>query len=302
MQTQLHIQNNRKKRFGDRKDGFRLRNLGVMANASIKFMKRRCDSQVLSCFELDITDTVSFIRKNHHEMKKLSLQMILYAALVRTYARYPRMNRFIVGSRCYGRDYVRINIIAKPKLDADSEEYLVPVYFDRSETLPQVIEKYSAAFEKIKYENQKQKEMEASRPSILKILLNNLTAMATKLGGVLVTLDRINLAPKAFLEISPFHGSAFVTNMGSLGIPAVYHHLYEIGTVSHFLALGQKEIRYIHDDDHNPQKRIFVTVKITVDERICDGYYLSRALKCFEKHIKDPTKLMVPPEKLEFDS
>ena len=54
--------------------------------------------------------------------------------------------------------------------------------------------------------------------------------------GVLRFLDYFGMLPKALLKVSPFHGSMVITSMGSRGIPAIYHHLYDFGNLPCFLA------------------------------------------------------------------
>ena len=43
--------------------------------------------------------------------------------------------------------------------------------------------------------------------------------------------DRLGMLPASYIENDPMYASAFFANMASLGMPAVFHHLYEYGTV-----------------------------------------------------------------------
>ena len=81
-------------------------------------------------------------------------------------------------------------------------------------------------------------------------------------------LDDNEIMPKSLIKVSPFHASAFVTNVGSLGIHSIYHHIYEFGTISIFLAMGRKYEKMTSD---GPKK--YITLKMVTDERICDGKY-----------------------------
>lgn len=58
---------------------------------------------------------------------------------------------------------------------------------------------------------------------------------------VLRTLDYYGILPKLINRVSPFHTSVFVTDLGSIGIQPIYHHLYEFGTTSIFVAFGAKQ-------------------------------------------------------------
>ena len=59
--------------------------------------------------------------------------------------------------------------------------------------------------------------------------------------GLARFLDRHGMLPKSLIKASPFHTSLFLTNVGSLGIDYIYHHLYDFGTTSLFFAMGKKK-------------------------------------------------------------
>lgn len=40
------------------------------------------------------------------------------------------------------------------------------------------------------------------------------------------------------MDALPFHTSLFVTNMASIGMTRVYHHIYNFGDTTMFLSLG----------------------------------------------------------------
>jgi len=54
-------------------------------------------------------------------------------------------------------------------------------------------------------------------------------------------LDKINLLPKSIIDLSPFHSSIFVTNVGSIGLDTIYHHIYNFGTVRNLFINREKE-------------------------------------------------------------
>ena len=103
-------------------------------------------------------------------------------------------------------------------------------------------------------------------------------------------LDKHGILPKAIIKASPFHTSAFLTNVASLGIDAIYHHLYDFGTTGIFLAMGKKKKSYIYDDDIIKEEKC-ISFSIVCDERICDGYYFANSVKLFKKYLKKPELL-----------
>ena len=114
----------------------------------------------------------------------------------------------------------------------------------------------------------------------------------------LKTIDYFGLLPKFLLNVSPFHGSMFITSMGSLGIPPIYHHLYNFGNVPVFISFGAKKSVNEIDDNGQVVKRKYVDYTVVTDERICDGYYFASALKILRGCLRHPERLDTPPEQV----
>ena len=107
--------------------------------------------------------------------------------------------------------------------------------------------------------------------------------------------------PKFIHELSPFHTSVFVTNMGSIGADPIYHHVYNFGTTSLFIALGIRRRQRVIDSDGKVKERKIIKLRFVADERIADGYYLSVALKYFTRLFNKPEELEVAPEEIRYD-
>ena len=116
--------------------------------------------------------------------------------------------------------------------------------------------------------------------------------------STIMFLDKHGILPKAIIKASPFHTSAFLTNVASLGIDAIYHHLYDFGTTGIFLAMGKKKKSYIYDDDTFKEEKC-ISLAFVCDERICDGYYFANSVKLFNKYLKKPELLEENIEKVE---
>ena len=61
-------------------------------------------------------------------------------------------------------------------------------------------------------------------------------------------MDKHNLLPKFIIDMSPFHMSMGITNLASIRTNHIYHHCYEFGTTSLFLAMGntREAVSYTH--------------------------------------------------------
>ncbi|MBQ6692948.1 MAG: 2-oxo acid dehydrogenase subunit E2, partial [Clostridia bacterium] len=114
----------------------------------------------------------------------------------------------------------------------------------------------------------------------------------------LKTMDYFGILPKFLEKLSPFHGSMFITSMGSLGIPPIYHHLYDFGTVPVFCSFGAKQKAYELQPDGTVKERRFITLMWTLDERICDGFYYATAMKTLRNILRNPYVLDERPEQV----
>lgn len=118
---------------------------------------------------------------------------------------------------------------------------------------------------------------------------------------LLKSLDYFGLLPKFLLEVSPFHGSIFFTSMGSLGIPPIYHHLYDFGNLPVFGAFGCKRRAIEVQEDGTLVQKKYVDFRFTLDERIVDGFYYATFFKHFRRLVMHPELLDTPPEEVQND-
>ena len=86
--------------------------------------------------------------------------------------------------------------------------------------------------------------------------------------------------------------------MGSLGIPPIYHHLYNFGNIPIFVAFGAKRKQYELRKDGSVAERKYVDYTVVTDERICDGFYYASAFKLMRSYFKNPYILDEPVESI----
>ena len=119
--------------------------------------------------------------------------------------------------------------------------------------------------------------------------------------GLIKIMDNWGILPKFIYDLSPFHSSVFVTNLGSLGIRPVYHHLYNIGTNTIFIAFGTRTKEQILDGEMKLEHRKAMDIKIVADERVVDGFYFASAIKLATKIMENPYILKEKPEQVIVD-
>ena len=119
---------------------------------------------------------------------------------------------------------------------------------------------------------------------------------------LLFWLDKLGLLPKVIYRASPWHCSIFLTNIGSIGVESIYHHLYEFGTCSMFAAMGKKTRENIIEKDGDVSEQKSIALKFVLDERICDGFYYASSMRQLNKILFDPSVLLTPPENIVVDA
>ncbi len=291
--------NKRKRRFGDRYDGFRIKGMDPLFGVIPHIMRSRLDSQIFFEEEIDVSGLREFIVKNREEIPGLSMYHFFVAAAVRAISQRPRINRFVSGRKIYSRSYLRASLTIKKSIEDDGEEALVMPEFEVTDTLADVTRKFNQSIAEAKAEDEK---ATGNDTEFVVKLLNALPGFIIKfIVWLMRSLDAFGLMPKAINKVSPFHSTLFVTNVGSIGLNSVYHHLYEFGTTSVFLAIGKKEVKHELRADGSMSSKHIINMRFTLDERICDGYYFASAIKLFKYYIKKPELLLAPPESVSED-
>ena len=94
----------------------------------------------------------------------------------------------------------------------------------------------------------------------------------------------------SIINVSPFHTSAFVTNLKSIKGPSIFHHLYDFGNTGLFFAMGKESVvPVVEGNTVVTGKRM--PFQIVTDERFCDGFYFVSALKLLKEFYSNPAML-----------
>ena len=285
--------------WGDRSDGRKIRTLAPMAQITAYFQVERNTCSNLFEESFEITNIDRYIRQKRREgLTDFGITHVLLAAYVRGVARYPQLNRFISGQKVYTRDEdIQYCMVVKKEMTVDAPDTSIKVHLNPHDTAVDVYRKLNAAVDEVK----STQELDSSLDGLIQYL-NLIPSIVLKfVVWLLKLLDYFGMLPKFLLELSPFHGSLFFTSMGSLGIPPIYHHLYDFGNLPCFGAFGMKRRALEIQEDGSVVQKKYIDVKFTLDERICDGYYYATFFKYYRRLLAHPEVLDNPPEEVVRD-
>lgn len=283
--------------FGMRSDG---KSVGSGVDAITRvtpyIMTERNDASNFNTVYIDVAPITDYVREKRAEGRKMSTMAVILAGYVRMIAAMPELNRFVVNRKLYARKYLSVSFVVINKAGVDNfEETNVKIKFRPTDTIFEVAEKVEEAIEK--------NQVSTSDNATTK-LVNKLVGLPGLLSlGVpfLKWLDKVGLLPKALIEASPFHTSCFITNMASVRIGKLYHHLYNFGTTSQFLGIGEKERQVYADREGNVKVRYVYPIGVVTDERVAAGSFYALAFRTFKRCMQNPRIMETPPEKVRWD-
>lgn len=288
----------RRRRFGDRPDGHKVRTINPMNKFMPYIMPMRCDACNTYADMFDITKTDRFCREKARQGKaNFGFLHVMLAAYIRAISQRPGLNRFISGQKIYARNNIEIVMTIKKTLSLDAPDTCIKVEFNPDDTVDEVYEKFNAVVEEIQSRPDDKSEFDKLNKLLTRIpgLLCRWTVKALSFG------DYFGWLPKSLLRLSPFHGSMIITSMGSLGIRPIYHHIYNFGNLPVFIAYGSRRAVVCCDKDGKASVKKYIEMKAVTDERICDGFYYASAFKIIKRHVENPELLEQRPEQVYED-
>lgn len=281
----------KKKKWGDRKDGIWLKDLPPLNRIMPGLMPNRADNEAYISVDIDLRPLDAYLAKvNQGKTEdKYTYFHLISAAIAKAFVLRPRMNRFIVNNRVYQRKDLTVAFVVKKKFDDHSEEGLAFLEYGPEETVHSYHEKIMSVIHKTRKDGAQDTSSGAmDLVSKLPQCLINFIIRTT------LWLDKHGWAPQALIGTDPNHAAVFLTNLGSIGLEGGYHHLVNWGTNSCFVVLGKKYMKMEYDRDGNADLHEVIPLGITLDERIADGYYYSGTVALVKELLAHPELLELP--------
>ncbi len=272
--------------FGHRSDGKKVKGMTIIEKAEPFFMPQRIDAVNYVNVKVPCAPLDDFIAREKKNGKHYTYMHIMFAVLVRVLYTRQKMNRFIMRGSMYQRNYLSISMDIKKRLEDDAEDITCKFYFTGRESLEEITKMVDEEIAKNLQEN----------------TVHNTTKIAGRFCklpdflfrwalGFCRWLDKHGMLPKSLIKASPFHTSCFLTNLKSIKLPYIYHHLYNFGTTSLFVAMGKEKVEPYVENNKELKVGKFITFGMTLDERVADGFYMGGTLKLCKDLLANPDVL-----------
>jgi hypothetical protein len=267
--------------FGKRPDGTLVTGISNTRRFMPFISPTRNGSLVYYTTEIEVGPALAFVEELNRDRpadRRVTLFHLYLRSLSVALHDRPGINRFVAGGRLWQRKGVFITYSAKQEILDGSPVLTIKRKFERDEGLLEMVD----SFREELFARRRGKESTADKEVNLFVRLSPSFVRAGI--AVLRFVDHLGLLPGAMIESDPMYSSIFVANLGSVGLDAGYHHLWEYGTCSSFAVVGR-----VHERQDGAK---VMEVKYSYDERIEDGLYAAITMNGIKQRLEDPRQLL----------
>lgn len=268
-----------------RADGVRAGDVAAYRRFMPALMPKRSDAVVF--FELAprvecAEQTLGTVQATHPHLHVTIFHLVLWA-LAGTLEAHPHLNRFVAGGNVWDRDGIWLSFTAKTTLDEEGVLVEVKRRFRPQLSFVEFVVDINDGIAAARGGEQTLADKE------LDLFVRLPAALRRGVVRAAAAANALHVLPHSFIEDDPFFASVFVTNLGSVGVDAAFHHLYEHGTIPIFCTIGRIRSTPVVEDGGVGVGRV-LPIKLTYDERVEDGLYAGLALEEFRQRIEDPAR------------
>ena len=249
-------------------------------------LKKRYDAQNMITVDIPVEPMKQYINEKRKEGKSISYLGLVMAAYTRAAAKYPLLNRFVVNEKIYDRNYFSASmVVLRPGAGTDvfSKVYFDPEHDTVFDVQDKIVDYVTAS---------RESDSETGLDKLVNFIVRT-NVLAKVLINLILWLDKHGLLPKALIDALPFHTSFLITNLASIRTNHIYHHLYDFGTTSVGIAIGN--MRDIpHQTKNGIELERCLPLGVVMDERICSGHYFANVFSYVSKMLADPHRMEIP--------
>ena len=276
----------------NRADGYRIESSDLIYEVIPHVMDRRYDASNYMDLEIDAETVQTYVNKWRRKGVAMSHMAVILAAYIRTAAKYPYLNRFVMNKKIYARNHFCITFVTLKA--GEMEETVVKLYFNLDEDIFEINRKINEAIE-----HNRKEETKNSTDKLLRVVFR-IPLLVRTIVNVVKFVDKYFTLPFPLIHAIPFHTSFFITNLASIRLNPIYHHIYEFGTTGIFLSMGQTQKKVVKNGDGFEERKI-MPMKVVTDERIASGNYYGKCFREFKKYMAHPELLEVKAETINRD-
>ncbi len=258
--------------FGSRADGDLVTDAPATRRIMPFIMPTRNESVVFFDIDVDAKAVDARLASWRARGVRASVMHLVAIAAVRVLHERPRLNRFVAGGRHWQRRGIWVSFSGKKQKIDDAPVVAIKRQISPALSDEDIVAALDGAVQEVRSPTKNHTDKE------LDLLLALPTFALAVLVKLLFLLDAMGLLPRFFIDGDPLFASIFIANLGSLGMDAAQHHLYEYGTIPLFCVIGAKKTAVSLGPQGQVVAREVYPLRFTFDERVEDGLYCLGAL------------------------
>ena len=285
----------RKRKRWERFDGYRVKNIPSFQKLIPFTMSPRSAS--INYFEItyDASEILKYLDEKNRKLeensdsnnpiKQYTYTQFFMTLIVRILALRPRLNRFVSRKNIYQRHNIEIAYVLKKDFSDDGEESTTVDTFKRDSNIDDVGHILTRSIKDVKETTD---DNTGDFADILMKLPNFIISFIIWIFDVLIY---VGYCPEVIRKIDTMQSSVMFANLGSIGLEGTpHHHLFNRGTCSLFISVGKvRKEKYIGDS--GVEERDVIDFKVTMDERITDGFYFVKTFNLLQEILQNPQQL-----------
>lgn len=272
-----------------RKDGKKVKSPDAEYAVVPHIMVNRNDALNMAQFDIPLEPIQEYLNQKRKDGIKISHLSVVLAAYARMIGEFPYLNRFIVNRKIYARNELVVGMVVLKSGQMDNGT-MSKVNIDPENTIFEINDKMNA------YIDANRSEEESNGTDKAAGFLLKIPGLLRVGVSLCKWLDKHGLLPRFLIDASPFHASMTITNLASIRMGAIYHHIYNFGTTSLLLAMGLPHDVAQPDKEKGYRFEKCIPLGVVMDERICSGTYYAKAFRAFMKYLADPSQLEIRPD------
>lgn len=275
------------KKFGDRRDGKRIKDLNGMMYVMTDIKKKRKDREVYIDYAVDVTEVKKYVEKQNKKKDiHLTYFHIFSTVIAKVIYNRPQLNVFIVNGKFYQRNDVVLSFVAKTEFNDEAEELMQLLKVEEKDNIFTLSKKISGNVKKARTSSQTGGDKLVS-------FVGHLPKMFRRpIVGIFMFMDKHDLLPSSLANELLYYSSVILSNIGAINCQgAIYHNITDFGSNSIMATMGKIYKKEIINDDGKKEIRDFCDFGLTLDEGIADGFYMIKSINLLQYILNNPELL-----------
>jgi len=285
----------RKRKWWERFDGYKVKSAQAMRKLTPFLMKTRVGSTNYFEITYDAEEIIKYLDEKNKKLKEnpdpnnpikqYTYTQFFITLIVRMLAIRPELNRFIARKNIYQRHNIEIAYMLKQEFSDEGKLQTTIDTFERDSNIEDVSHVILNSIKNVK------STAEDNTGDFVDTLVKFPNFIISFVVWIFNTLIYIGYCPAILRKIDTMQGSVMFSNVGSIGLEgAPHHHLYDRGTGTLFISVGRiRKEKYI--SDNGIEEKDVVDFKVSMDERVADGYYFIKSFDVLKEILDNPQQL-----------